>query len=384
MAFYWGNPLNWIRARRHLLAYVVDTTDSKRAEWVATQAARFVGSEEFRLDVPELPEEFSFIVLGDTGEGDSSQMVVADRFLDEAADTAFSIIAGDVVYPSGRSADYRQKFYIPFRDYGRDIYAVPGNHDWYDELVGFMIHFCGNTHHRKHQERETIDETKLDDLRKIRRNRVVQPNMYFYIDTPHVRVVCLDTGIRGRIDTEQEKWLARVSATPQPKILVLGKPIYVNGEHNDRLDNVNDILNKANYRLVIAGDTHNFQKYRVKVKTNGHDRFVWHLVNGGGGAYLVRTHTIPSANEMKLLGQAWSEPDDFECYPTRDQSRKFYSWWKENAPDWAVDRDRPPYHKSFVKVSVSASGLRVRVVEIDDFSKKATSDLKQPEWTIPF
>jgi len=72
MAFSWGNPVNWVLARRHLVANLfVDSTDSKRKSWVQEQTRR-LSSREFRLDIPGLPAEFSFIVLGDTGEGDSS------------------------------------------------------------------------------------------------------------------------------------------------------------------------------------------------------------------------------------------------------------------------------------------------------------------------
>jgi hypothetical protein len=110
--------------------------------------------------------------------------------------------------------------------------------------------------------------------------------MYFYIDTPHVRVVCIDTGIKGRIDPEQEAWLAQVSAGPKPKILISGKPIYVDGTYNRHLANVDRLVNAHNYRLVIAGDTHNFQKYRVPVEVDGRPHVVWHLVNGGAGAFL--------------------------------------------------------------------------------------------------
>src|SRR5262245_44253323 len=257
MAFRWGNPLNWLRARRHLLAtYVVDTTDQKRQRWVDMQA-RLTGSREFGLTIPDLPSEFSFMVLGDPGEGDASQLVVVDKFVKEAADTPFSIIASDVIYPSGRSHDYREKFYVPYRTYKGDIYAVPGNHDWYDELTGFMIHFCDNQHHFRDGKRGTVDPEKLAHLRAIRHNRVVQPNMYFYIDTPYVQLVCIDTGIKGRIDADQETWLARVSASPKPKILISGKPIYVDGTYNRDLANVERIVNEHNYHLVIAGDTHN-------------------------------------------------------------------------------------------------------------------------------
>lgn len=246
MAFRWGDPINWLRARRHLVATIFrDTTDQKRQRWVEMQASR-TGGHDFAMTVPDLPPEFSFMVLGDTGEGDASQLVLVDKFLKEAADTAFTLIASDVIYPSGRSHDYREKFYVPYRAYQHDIYAVSGNHDWYDELTGFMIHFCDNPYHFRDGNRRTVDAEKLAHLRAIRTNRVFQPNMYFSIDTPHVRIVCLDTGIQGRIDAEQEAWLARVSADPKPKILISGKPIYVDGTYNRHLTNVDRMVNAHN------------------------------------------------------------------------------------------------------------------------------------------
>jgi hypothetical protein len=96
MAFSWGNPINWLRSYRHLTAFIWDTTDEKREYWVQRQAERH-GSREFSFQRDDLPDEFSFIALGDTGEGDSSQIVVVDKFLREGADTAFSIIASDVI-----------------------------------------------------------------------------------------------------------------------------------------------------------------------------------------------------------------------------------------------------------------------------------------------
>ena len=376
MAFYWGNPINWLLSYRHLTAFIYDTTDQKREQWAQRQAEHH-GSHEFSFNRDDLPDEFSFIVLGDTGEGDSSQMVVVDKFLKEGADTAFSIIASDVIYPTGRSHAYREKFYVPYRGYKNDIYAVPGNHEWYDELTGFMINFCDNTRDYTGQ-RETIDKDKLETLRAIRRNRYMQPNMYFYMDTKYVRIVFIDTGIKGRIGDKQREWLLRISndADQKPKILISGKPIFVNGAFNDKLKDLNEIVNRFNYRLVIAGDTHNFQKYRIPISVDGQRRIVWHLVNGGGGAYMNRTHTIPQAHDMRFprdLGiRLENEPADFECYPKREDSRRLFgSWFLENAPDPLVDRDQPPYHKSFVKVEVQADGLRVPVFGVKHFNEQS-------------
>jgi Calcineurin-like phosphoesterase len=388
MAFSWGNPLNVLRSYRHLTAYIWDTTNQKRAQWAARQAERY-GSDEFSFQ-RDLPDEFSFIVVGDTGEGDSSQMVVVDKFLKEGADTEFSVIASDVIYPAGRSYEYREKFYVPYRHYKKDIYAVPGNHDWYDELVGFMVHFCDNTHHYEDTQSRTVNEEKLKMLRAIRHNQYYQPNMYFYMDTRYVRLVFIDTGIKGEIGESQREWLQKVSddSKAKPKILISGKPIFANGKFDEKLRDVNDIVNRYNYRLVIGGDTHNYQKYRIPIPANGGQKYCWHLVSGGGGAYLSRTHKIPLAKNMEFPGDLnvrfQDEPDDFECYPTRENSKKFFgSEFNNYVPDSFADHDLPPYYKNFIKVCIEKTGIRVQVFGIEHFDTDIDAK-PMSEWEIPY
>src|SRR5205807_8446821 len=81
-------------------------------------------------------EDFSFIVIGDTGEGDASQHALRDQFLALGArpDMKFLVVSSDVIYPQGVMSDYEAKFYLPFKGFGKPIYAIPGNHDWYDSL----------------------------------------------------------------------------------------------------------------------------------------------------------------------------------------------------------------------------------------------------------
>ena len=52
-------------------------------------------------------EPFSFVVIGDTGEGDASQHVLRDQLLAVAArdDVRFVVVSSDVVYPSGAMRD---------------------------------------------------------------------------------------------------------------------------------------------------------------------------------------------------------------------------------------------------------------------------------------
>ena len=86
---------------------------------------------------------FSFIVIGDTGEGDASQHVLRDSLLRAAAapDVRFVVLSSDVVYPTGAMKDYESRFWLPFKGVTKPVYAIPGNHDWYDALEGFAATF---------------------------------------------------------------------------------------------------------------------------------------------------------------------------------------------------------------------------------------------------
>ena len=372
MAFSWGNPINWLRSYRHLTAYVWDNTDKKREEWVRTQREQHPG--DFILDRADL-ERFSFLLLADTGEGDQSQLVLVDKLLKEGRSTAFAIIGSDVVYPAGRSHHYLSKFYMPYRNYPKDIYAVPGNHDWFDVLTGFMIHFCDNQFHRKRRSERTVDEAKLKDMRAIRCNETYQPNMYFCVDTASLRIVCVDTGIRTHIDDEQLAWLRRVSKTDKRKILITGDPIYANGKYDRRLSELDQVVKNYGYLAVIGGDTHNYQQYRVRLRTAKPER-VWHFVNGGGGAFLGRTDGIPEPAKMDLPDDV--RMSDFDVYPDREASKKFFdagsmsflpNFIKWRMPAALLNRDRPPYYKSFMKVVVKKTFIEFQVFRVENFGQ---------------
>ena len=60
----------------------------------------------------------------------------------------FVMIMSDVIYPAGHVDDYVDGVYRPYRGepphfrVDAPLLAIPGNHDWYDGLAGFMYHFC--------------------------------------------------------------------------------------------------------------------------------------------------------------------------------------------------------------------------------------------------
>src|SRR5262249_53889036 len=87
--------------------------------------------------------DFSFLVIGDPGEGDASQYSLTARYLKlgRRDEVKFLVVASDVIYPAGAIEDYESNFYLPFQGFAKPIYAIPGNHDWYDALEAFSANF---------------------------------------------------------------------------------------------------------------------------------------------------------------------------------------------------------------------------------------------------
>ncbi|GII80598.1 metallophosphoesterase [Sphaerisporangium rufum] len=337
--FSWLSPKVLWRSRNEILAQLFgDPSDQVRRRWVA--ARRESGADpDFRIR-PKVGEAYDFLVIGDTGEGDASQYAVVPGLLKIGEGTAFAVIASDVIYPTGAAGDYDDKFFRPYQDYPAPIYAVPGNHDWYDGLGGFMRVFCDAPALQAERQGfslspaglrgllwrrpEPIDEDRLAKAGQRRARpgqRAVQPGPYWVMDLPGLLLVGIDTGIRGTIDAGQAAWLRRVSADPRPKILITGKPIYDRNEYHpcpiEGGGTVDDIVRDPahNYVAAIGGDTHNYQRYPVRVG----DRVIQYIVSGGGGAFMHATHTIPRVDAGGV------HEDDFKCYPLRGDSLSFYS-----------------------------------------------------------
>ena len=121
-------------------------TDTWREQMIRAVEDRYgTGSDLFQV-TPEGTAnnaDFSFLVLGDTGEGGAAQHSLRDQFLllGQRPDVRFLMISSDVIYPSGAMSDYEAKFYLPFKGFSKPIYAIPGNHDWYDALEAFAANF---------------------------------------------------------------------------------------------------------------------------------------------------------------------------------------------------------------------------------------------------
>ncbi|MGW6734979.1 metallophosphoesterase family protein [Streptomyces sp. NPDC055013] len=336
----WLNPKMLWAARNGVLAsWFGDPTGRTRSRWVAQRTA--AGAPADKVIRRDDPDRFSFLVIGDTGEGDDPQYAVVPGFLKAGQDTSFAVLASDVIYPVGSADDYGTKFFRPYQDYRAPIYAIPGNHDWYEDLGAFMRVFCDDAPPLApepaprplsrarlrsllwHRPRKN-DGQRLAEARRLRPAEVqqaVQPGPYWAIDTGPVRIIGIDTGLLGTIDAEQGAWLREVSKDPRPKILITGSPLYVDGAHHpctiEGGGTVDEIVRDPAHRYVaaIGGDIHNYQRYPVQVD----GRTIQYVVAGGGGAFMHATHTIPRVDIANVTEK------EFRCYPLRGDSLAFYS-----------------------------------------------------------
>ncbi|WP_167150978.1 metallophosphoesterase [Streptomyces sp. MBT27] len=336
----WLNPGTLWAARNGVLAsWFGDPTGRTRSRWVEQAVAAGAPPDAVvrRTDA----DHFSFMVIGDTGEGDDPQYAVIPGFLKVSQGTDFAVLASDVIYPVGSTDDYGKKFFRPYRNYPAPIYAIPGNHDWYEGLQGFMRVFCEAPPLASEARPRPLtrawlrsllwhapgstDEHRLAEARALRSEpsqQAVQPGPYWAVDAGPIRIIGIDTGLLGTLDAEQGRWLREVSRGDRPKILVTGSPLYVDGEHHpcaiEGGGTVDAIVRDPEHHYVaaIGGDIHNYQRYPVRVDGG---RTIQYVVAGGGGAFMHATHTVPRVSVAGVTEH------DFRCYPLRGDSLAFYS-----------------------------------------------------------
>ena len=330
--------------------------------------------------------DFSFLVIGDPGEGDPSQHALRDQLLLSARQDAvkFVVIASDVVYPVGAMKDYEPNFYLPLMGVEKPVVAIPGNHDWFNALDGFAANLMDPVTARAAIDARVNADLSLSSttgdridqliasaarLRSLYRVRAgLQHAPFFELHADGFSLIAIDTGIEKRIDAKQMAWLRAALDRSRGgfTMAIVGHPFYAAGRSQageGSFKEVHDLLRSSGVRVMMAGDTHDFEYYRDN-RTN-------YFVNGGGGAYLS-------------IGTALDWPDrsplaDYAFYPRTDAVSKkldeetpFWKrpawWWVRRYGAWpfsvealsaVFDFNRAPFFQSFVEVRVERSRDRV-------------------------
>ena len=291
--------------------------------------------------------------------------------------------------------DYERNFYLPFHGFEKPIYAIPGNHDWFDANEGFNANFLDRdaailslktrlasdlkTDLITTDERFNEITTEADRLRHYYRIRNgLQRGPFFEFHTPGFSLIAADTGIMRTLDPYESAWLEQslTRAGSNFKLVVLGHPFFVAGadtSHNDpEFQKIYETLKRFSVDVVMAGDTHDFEFYKQQYQSQVGPREMFHFVNGGGGAYLSIGTSVGFPGKPVL--------SDYAFYPRTDQLtakiRNEAPFWKLPFLVWlerfqgypfdqemvsgAFDFNYAPFFQSFLEVSVERSQNRVR------------------------
>lgn len=399
--------------------------------WAATRADQWrmamttASGEGFVADAFKLhPQglndtaDFSFVVIGDPGEGDASQLVLKDQLLSVSnqSQVKFVVISSDVVYPSGALKDYERKFWMPFKGLTKPVYAIPGNHDWYDALEGFIATFYDPQSAQTAMEARLkkdlyLSSTTTNKIKKMVATAATwrdeykvptgyQKAPYFQVSSGNFVFITLETGVERQIDTLQMTWLKNVLEASKGKfvMVLLGHPFYAIGQYQGNMNpafaRIHKLLRDYKVSLVMAGDTHDLEYY-IEPPVNGDAHTMHHFVNGGGGAYLS-------------IGTAMAKPEtmptkEYSFYPSKDplvkkieQNTSWYKypawWWTKRLDGWPFsaewlsamfDYNVSPFFQSFLEIKVERSQNRVRLIPYSNYGRLTWKDITSTDGARP-
>ena len=195
----------------------------------------------------------------------------------------FVVISSDVVYPTGAMSDYEAKFWLPFKGVDKPVYAIPGNHDWYDALETLRRHVSragrrARGHARAcrvrpaaHQHDRRPDRGAHSEAARLRSEYGVptgfQRAPFFEIQTDRSRCSPSTPGSLERVDADRSAWLEpRCGAPPARRSWrSSGIPFYAGGhdchDGDAEFARLKRLLRDHDVSIVMAGDTHDLEYY---------------------------------------------------------------------------------------------------------------------------
>jgi hypothetical protein len=200
------------------------------------------------------------------------------------------IFGGDEVYPYPTRNEYDVRTETPYRMAfaGRphpDVFAIPGNHDWYDSLVAFSRLFC-------RPERGFAGCTTR------------QTRSYFALKLPsNWWLLAIDLQLGADLDEPQVQYFQKVASrmddsarlifcVPEPRwILEDAYPSHASYEELSSTRFLEEKVFKRRARVFLTGDLHFYKRHE---NAEG----VQKITSGGGGAFLHPTHA-PDTKELR-------------------------------------------------------------------------------------
>jgi hypothetical protein len=215
------------------------------------------------------------------------------------------IMGGDQCYPQATREEYKRRLLLPFGwafgvpEPERKLFAIPGNHDWYDGLNAFDSLFCSS--------RDRLSDAKGNVIGGW---QCQQHRSYWAIRLPHNWWLWgADIQFSKYLDTPQVNYFEAMAQQMQPGdnlVICLAEPSWMIADLQglDEEENFFKITSIARARgahvaAVIAGDWHNYNRYYA------HELDVHFITAGGGGAFLHPTHVLKNNIQVR-----WPERAD--------------------------------------------------------------------------
>ena len=269
-------------------------------------------------------------------------------------------LGGDGVYPTANTTRYEDQLVTPYRmafkagvAEGRSaidselaerphIFALPGNHDWYDSLVAFKQLFCS---HVFNDRKFATDKKTLTGGWHTRQRR-----SYFTLKLPQKWwLLAVDLQLSHNIDVAQLLYFESIIETMErgdKVILCLPEPYW---EKYIKYQDVPEVVDKyrqkdesiakldryfekqgVEVKAFVAGDLHHYRRFED-------EHGVQKLTAGGGGAFLHPTHDFDYRKaEMEagrsLYFKGFSLRGEYPDYKTskkmgwRDFGFLFHNW----------------------------------------------------------
>ncbi|CAN5814918.1 hypothetical protein BH11GEM2_BH11GEM2_28210 [soil metagenome] len=277
--------------------------------------------------------------VADTGDGWNSTYAIAHALAQPSLKVdgletptqrgQIMVFGGDEVYPTATRAEYETRLVAPYETAlphseapHPTVFAVAGNHDWYDSLVAFSRLFCSG------------------GTRWFAGWQTKQSLSYFVCKLPQGWwLVGTDVQLHSDIDEPQLRYFREIAEQMGPDdkvILCTAEPHWVYEAKYEKFD---PHINQANLKFLeekifgnriavyLAGDLHHYRRHS---DLSGRQQ----ITAGGGGAFLYPTHVdvaevralpvkgiedIPDAAQpefRRLLGFGLED-----SYPDLDRSR---------------------------------------------------------------
>jgi len=274
------------------------------------------------------PEEMWLDYVADLGDGFDGtysiayllaqrELIVEGTVLPRASAV---VMGGDQVYPTASGTQYENRFKGPYRaalpeappDGPRPtLYALPGNHDWYDGLTAFLRLFA------------RVEEGHIGGW------RTRQHRSYFALRLPHRWwLFAIDVQFGAYLDEPQLRYFRQMATRLDPGDRVILCPPSPNWVHEPAAYTTIDYFIRrilkptgAEIRVIVAGDLHHYARYSHPEREL--------ITCGGGGAYLFPTHRLPPEVVVPPPENVVQRDSPRRkhvlagTYPTKQRSRRF-------------------------------------------------------------